>query len=214
MPADEPQAALIGRDILSAGGSAADAAIAMYFRDGGDAAFQASIGGGGMCVSFNAMTERSSSPGFPSAPVVAGSNPDADRPIAIPGNIRGFFALHGVYGRLRWSQLLAPAENLARFGVPVSRALSNDLMQVESALAREPQMRRIFSAEGGRRMVVEGDHAGAARLAGGPRQRANLGSGRPLLRTALRAVPAGRAGGGGSLSRGISPITSRSGASR
>jgi gamma-glutamyltranspeptidase/glutathione hydrolase len=117
---------------------------------------QASLGGGGMCVSFNAATNEAQALEFlarPSSRVESG----ADRPTAIPGNIRGFFALHGIYGRLRWSQLLAPAENLARFGVPVSRALSSDLAQVESALAREPRMRRIFSAEGGRRMVVEGD---------------------------------------------------------
>jgi gamma-glutamyltranspeptidase / glutathione hydrolase len=154
--ADEPQAALIGRDILSTGGSAADAAIAMYFAMAVTLPSQASLGGGGVCVTFNAVTNEAQALEFlarPSSPAQSG----ADRPTAVPGNIRGFFALHGIYGRLRWSQLLAPAENLARFGVPVSRALSNDLTQVESALAREPRMRRIFSAEGGRRMVAEGD---------------------------------------------------------
>jgi gamma-glutamyltranspeptidase/glutathione hydrolase len=154
--ADEPQAALIGREILAGGGSAADAAIATYFAMAVTLPSQASLAGGGMCVSFNAATNEAQALEFlarPSSSVQSG----ADRPTAVPGNIRGFFALHGVYGRLRWSQLLAPAENLARFGVPVSRALSADLMPVESALAREPRMRRIFSAEGGRRMVVEGD---------------------------------------------------------
>ncbi|MGE5442072.1 MAG: gamma-glutamyltransferase, partial [Bacteroidota bacterium] len=154
--ADEPQAALIGREILAAGGTAADAAIATYFAMAVTLPSQASLAGGGMCVSFNTATNEAQALEFlarPSSPAQSGG----DRPTAIPGNIRGFFALHGVYGRLRWSQLLAPAENLARFGVPVSRALSTDLTQVESALAREPRMRRIFSAEGGRRMVADGD---------------------------------------------------------
>ena len=154
--ADEPQAALVGRDILIAGGSAADAAIAMYFTMAVTLPSQASLGGGGTCVSFSYVTNEAQALDFLARPSTQASS-SVERPTAIPGNIRGFYALHGVYGRLRWSQLVAPAENLARFGVPVSRALSNDLAPLESALAREPQMRRLFSAEGGRRMVVEGD---------------------------------------------------------
>jgi gamma-glutamyltranspeptidase/glutathione hydrolase len=153
--ADEPQAALAGRDILMAGGSAADAATAMYFTMAVTLPTQASLGGGGTCVTFNSLTNEVQALDFLARPPAETSG--VERPTAIPGNIRGFYALHGVYGRLRWSQLIAPAENLARFGVPVSRALSNDLAPLESALAREPQMRRLFSAEGGRRMVVEGD---------------------------------------------------------
>jgi gamma-glutamyltranspeptidase / glutathione hydrolase len=154
--ADEPQAALVGRDILIAGGSAADAVIAMYFTTAVTLPSQASLGGGGMCISFNSVTNEAQALDFLARPPMQAAS-GVDRPIAIPGNVRGFYALHGVYGRLRWSQLLAPAENLARFGVQVSRALSNDLAPLETALAREPQMRRLFSAEGGRRMVVEGD---------------------------------------------------------
>jgi gamma-glutamyltranspeptidase/glutathione hydrolase len=154
--ADEPQAALVGRDILIAGGSAADAVIAMYFAAAVTLPSQASLGGGGMCISFNSVTNEAQALDFLAGPSTQ-TGAEGDRPTAIPGNVRGFYALHGVYGRLRWPQLLAPAENLARFGVQVSRALSNDLAPLETALAREPQMRRLFSAEGGRRMVVEGD---------------------------------------------------------
>ena len=154
--ADEPQAALVGRETLIAGGSAADAAVAMYFTMAVTLPSQASLGGGGVCVSFNYATNEVQALDFLARPSAEATS-KVDRPTAIPGNIRGFYALHGVYGRLRWSQLVAPAENLARFGVPVSRALSDDLAPLESALAREPQMRRLFSAEDGRRMVVEGD---------------------------------------------------------
>jgi gamma-glutamyltranspeptidase/glutathione hydrolase len=163
--ADEPQAALVGRDILIAGGSAADAATAMYFAMAVTLPTQASLGGGGMCISFNYMTNEVQALDFLARPTMQTAS-GVDRPIAIPGNIRGYYALHGVYGRLRWSQLLAPAENLARFGFPVSRALSNDLAPWESALAREPQMRALFSAEEGRRMVVEGDTLVQPDLAG------------------------------------------------
>lgn len=154
--ADEPQAALVGRDVLMAGGSAADAAVAMYFALSVTLPSQASLGGGGICLSYNRITNEAQALDF-LAPASAQAANAPGRPTAVPGNVRGFFALHGIYGRLRWSQLIAPAENLARFGVPVSRALSNDLAPLESALAREPEMRRLFSAEDGRRMVVEGD---------------------------------------------------------
>jgi gamma-glutamyltranspeptidase/glutathione hydrolase len=35
--------------------------------------------------------------------------------------------LHARYGRLRWEQVVAPGESIARFGAPMSRALARDL---------------------------------------------------------------------------------------
>lgn len=154
--ADEPQAALIGRDVLRQGGSAADAAVAMYFAMAVTLPSQASLGGGGVCISFNPATNEAQGLEF-LARAPSSSTGESDRPTAVPGNVRGMFALHGIYGRLRWAQLLAPAENLARFGVPVSRALAADLAQVEEALAAEPEVRQIFSAPDGTLMVREGD---------------------------------------------------------
>lgn len=154
--ADEPQAALVGRDVLRQGGSAADAAIAMYFTMAVTLPSQAALGGGGVCISYNPATNEAQSLEFLArAPSSAGSA--GDRPTAIPGNVRGMFALHGIYGRLRWAQLLAPAESLARFGFPVSRALAMDLSQVQDALAAEPEVSRIFAGPGGTLMVREGD---------------------------------------------------------
>jgi gamma-glutamyltranspeptidase/glutathione hydrolase len=154
--ADEPQAALVGRDVLLAGGTAADAATAMYFAMAVTLPSQASLGGGGVCLAFDPASKEPAALEF-LARSPARLRAKADRPTAVPGNIRGFFALQGRYGRLRWSQLLAPAENLARFGVRVSRALSHDVQQVQDALQVEPQTRRILSADGGPELVREGD---------------------------------------------------------
>ncbi len=154
--ADEPQAALIGRDILIAGGSAADAAVAMYFAMSVTLPSQASLGGGGVCLTYERSTKTASALTFP-AMAPAAVTPGADRPTAVPSNVRGFFALQALYGQLRWSQLLAPAETLARFGIPVSRALANDLAQVSDALLLEPEVRRIFASGPDGKLVGEGD---------------------------------------------------------
>ncbi len=153
---DEPQATLIGRDVLRQNGSAADAVIAMYFTMAVTLPSQAALGGGGVCVSYNPATNESQALEF-LARMPAAAGAAGERPTAVPGNVRGMFALHGIYGRLRWAQLLAPAENLARFGFPVSRALAADLGQVQAALAAEPQVRAIFAGPDGTTLVREGD---------------------------------------------------------
>ena len=131
--ADEPRAALIGRDVLSAGGSAADAATAVYFALAVTLPSSASLGGGGVCLVHDTPSARTEAIRF-LARRPADVPPGTARPSAVPGNPRGFFALHSKYGVLRWEQVVAPAEGLARFGTPVSRALARDLKQVGTAL--------------------------------------------------------------------------------
>ena len=152
--ADEPQAALIGRDVLAAGGSAADAATAMYFTMAVTLPSAASLGGGGVCVVFDPGQRKVQVLDFLARPPKT-VPPGADRPTAVPGNVRGFFALQARYGRERWAELLIPAETRARFGTPVSRALAGELAPVEGGLAADPGMRRVFAPTGS--FVGEGD---------------------------------------------------------
>jgi Gamma-glutamyltransferase len=154
--ADDPQAALIGRDIISAGGSAADAAVAMYFAMSVTLPGTAGLGGGGICLAFSPADKSVETLDFLARSPNA-VPPTADRPTAVPGNPRGFFALHARFGRIRWAELLAPAENLARFGTPVSRGLAHQLRPVGSALTKDPEFRRIFSRPDGSGIVDEGD---------------------------------------------------------
>ncbi len=162
--ADDPRAVVIGRDVLSAGGTAADAVTAMYFTAAVTLPSAASLGGGGVCLAFDPETGQVEAIDFLArAPV--GQPSDASRPAAVPGNVRGFFALHAGFGRLRWEQLLAPAENIARFGTRVSRALTRDLALVDRALMAAPEVRAIFAVPVGGssdtganlRLVREGD---------------------------------------------------------
>ena len=58
---------------------------------------------------------------------------------------RGLFALHARYGRQPFESLLAPAEQMARFGVPISRALVRDLAIVAGPLSADPNARAVFT---------------------------------------------------------------------
>jgi len=150
--ADEPRAVLVGRDVLSAGGNAADAAVAMYFTMAVTYPSAASLGGGGSCIVHDKGKKKTEVMEFPAvASTMAGAVPSA-----VPANPRGFFALHAKYGKLRFESLLAEPERMARQGVPVSRALASDLSRAVPVLGRDPVARSIFfRPDGG--VLREGD---------------------------------------------------------
>lgn len=154
--ADEPRAVLVARDVLSAGGTVADAAIALYFTLAVTQPSTASLGGGGVCVihTGDRKTAKTEVVDFLSPPSAMAAS--MATPTAVPGAVRGLFALHAKHGRLRWEQLLAEPERLARFGAPVSRAFAVDLAKAAPLLARDSEARRLFFRPDGR-VLAEGD---------------------------------------------------------
>lgn len=153
---DEPRAALVGRDILASGGTAADAAVAVYFTLAVTMPSAASIGGGGVCVIHDQENGEVIALDFLArAPASIPAN--ASRPSAIPGNPRGFFAMHARYGALRWQQLVSPGANFARFGTQVSRSLARDLTIASEALSADPEIISIFASAKTGKLVTEGE---------------------------------------------------------
>lgn len=135
--ADEPRAATIGRDVLSAGGTAVDAAVAVYFAMSVTRSSVAGLGSSGQCLVFNDESKRVDALDFTA-------------PIGVPAAPRAMFALHAKYGRLRWEQLVAPSETLARFGFPISRGFARDLAAAASAIEQSPDLARLYrQANGG-----------------------------------------------------------------
>ena len=146
--ADEPRAALVARNVLSSGGNAMDAAVALYFTSAVTYPATASLGAGGVCLVYDAEAEKVESLLFP-AVTPPSATADTRLKIAIPGAVRGMFALHARYGKLKWSQLLAPAEQVARLGHPMSRAMAKDLARVAAPLFNNPDIAAIFGREDG-----------------------------------------------------------------
>lgn len=163
---DEPKSVLTARDILLAGGSAADAAVAMYFTMSVTYPSSAGLGGGGVCVARTPPARGEKNPRVEVLEFLgaASSAPSQGTPIAVPANVRGMYALHARYGRLRWGQVIRPAERLARFGTPVSRAFARELAQGAARLA-DGAARRAFQGRGGT-LAREGDHIEQMDLAG------------------------------------------------
>lgn len=154
---DEPRAALVGREILSAGGTAADAAVAVSLALSVTLPSSAGLGGGGVCVVHDVKSKRTETLDFQAA-TPGRMLPTAVHPVAVPGFIRGIGALNAKYGRLQWAQLITPAEQLARFGNQVSRAFANDLRRAAPATLADPGMRKIFAAGKDGTAIKEGDY--------------------------------------------------------
>lgn len=146
---DEPRAVLVARDALVAGGNAVDAAVAYYFAASVTYPAAVSLGAGGVCVVYDVRTNGAEALEF-LAPVAA-ERVAGRRAVAVPALPRGLYALHSRHGRLRFGQLVAPAEAMARFGHRVSRALAFDIGVAGDALLAEPALAKAFDG------LAEGD---------------------------------------------------------
>lgn len=152
--ADEPRAVLVARDVLSANGTAADAAVALYFALSVTLPSSAGLGGGGICIVHDPK-EEGEAPETVALDFLPRAAP-AGR-VALPGNVRAMAALHARYGRMRWGQLVSAAENLASGGTPASRALARELATAGDLLLADPDVARIFTRSDGK-LIEEGDN--------------------------------------------------------
>jgi gamma-glutamyltranspeptidase / glutathione hydrolase len=141
--ADEPRAVTVARDVLAKGGTTADAAVALYFTLAVTLPSSAGLGSGGICLVHNVTQRHTEVLDFLPRPAAAGG-------VSVPASARGMAALHARYGRLRWQELLAEPESLARFGAPTSRALAREMATAGDKLALDPAVRAIFSRPDGK----------------------------------------------------------------
>ena len=149
--AQNKQSAAVGAQILAAGGSAVDAAIATGFSLAVTLPRAGNLGGGGfMLIHAAASGENIAIDYREIAPLLAtrdmylDENGDVDTTrsrfshlaAGVPGTVSGFYAAHSKLGRLPWKDLLQPAIEQARDGIVVSYDLAEFLRGRKTRLCR------------------------------------------------------------------------------
>jgi gamma-glutamyltranspeptidase / glutathione hydrolase len=157
--AADPRTAEIGRDILRAGGSAVDAAVAMAVSLTLVDPQSAGIGGGGFLVHWSAKDKSVATfDGRETAPAAARPDRFLDksgqplpffsavvggRSVGVPGLLRMLALAHRRYGKLPWPSLIAPTIALAEAGYAVTPRL-HMLLGQERFLARGAEARALY----------------------------------------------------------------------
>lgn len=140
---DEPLAVQAGASILAQGGSAADAATAMYFALSATYPVAAGLGGGGLCVVRDPASSRTQDIIFLSRDSANGGA------YGIPGNVRGFSVLQQSFGRLPWQRDVSPGEGYAATGFPISQALEARLRAAQNVIRLDANLAAEFLDETG-----------------------------------------------------------------
>ncbi|MDE2411444.1 MAG: gamma-glutamyltransferase [Sphingomonadales bacterium] len=146
--AADPRAADAGAQMLRAGGSAADAAIATMLALTVVEPQSSGIGGGGFFVESSRNGRVATIDGRETAPAAASDQwfvrdgkvmafPDAvpgATSVGVPGSIALAWKAHKAYGKLPWARLFGPAIKLARQGFIVTPRL-NAMLKGSAATA-------------------------------------------------------------------------------
>ena len=156
----QPLATQIALDILKAGGSAVDAAIAANAALGLMEPTGCGIGGDLFAIVWDADSEElvglnasGRAPAKMSIEYFRDNGIDSipsfgPLPVSVPGAVDGWFELHERFGRLPISELLAPAIHYAKNGFPVSQAIAHYFDVNERRIGHYPGFAETFMPRG------------------------------------------------------------------
>lgn len=169
--AADPRATAAGQEILRAGGSATDAAIAMVLALNVVEPQSSGIGGGGFIVHHGGKTgvldtidgrEKAPAAARPDRFLGPDGKPRSFREVwpggfsvGVPGTLRLAEAAHRKWGKLPWPRLFEPAVRLADQGFVVNARLAGALQQVAPVWKDFPAMRELYWRDGA--PLKEGD---------------------------------------------------------
>ncbi|WP_375455616.1 gamma-glutamyltransferase [uncultured Methylobacterium sp.] len=157
----EARATRIGVEVLKRGGNAVDAAVAVGFALAVTLPQAGNLGGGGfmlvhladrnetVAIDYRETAPRAAEAGMflrPDGQPDRAASTRTGKAVGVPGTVRGLAEAHRLYGsgRLALAELIAPAERLARAGIPVTGGLADSLPRAAGLLGRWPSSRAIF----------------------------------------------------------------------
>lgn len=156
--AAHPLAVEVGQKILEEGGNAVDAAIGVSFALDVVEPYASGIGGGGFMLVFPAEGEPRFIDYREKAPLA--SHPDMFADLspgeeiygglfaAVPGQLRGMEKAHEMFGSWDMADLMAPAIEMARDGIPVSAVFSSMLYDYFGRLTTCEELSEVYLHEG------------------------------------------------------------------
>jgi gamma-glutamyltranspeptidase/glutathione hydrolase len=170
--AQSATAAKVGAEVLAAGGTAVDAAVATALALAAVEPWNSGLGGIGFMVVQQAGAERAEVVDFgPVAPraldpaafpltgktrtelftwpqVVDDRNIHGPLAFVTPSAVRGYAVVLERFGRMPWRELLAPAIRLARSGLPVDWFTTVKVASAAADLRRYEESRRVWLPDG------------------------------------------------------------------
>ena len=165
-------AARVGAEVLAAGGTAVDAAVATAFALAAVEPWNSGLGGIGFMVVHQAVADRAEvvdfaplSPNgldpaafpltggmrtelFTWAQVVGDRNMHGPLSFMIPSAVRGYALALERFGRMPWRELVTPAVSLARAGLPVDWFTTVKVASAAADLRRYDESRRVWLPDG------------------------------------------------------------------
>ena len=148
----------VGLEALRSGGNAIDAAVATAFALAVTWPTAGNIGGGGFLIYHGADGETAAFDFREKAPLAATddmylddegniremSNHIGILAVGVPGTVAGLEMAHEKYGTLEWAELVEPAIQLARNGIPITWKLHDDFNSNRRLFVRYPSSMKIF----------------------------------------------------------------------
>lgn len=151
---NHPVATAAGLEVLRAGGTAADAAVAVSLTLGVVEPHMSGLGGDGFYHHWSAAQGRSETYAgtgqAPQAATVARYRAEGGIPnrgplsIQTPGKVAGLAALHAAHGRRPWRALFGPAIEAARDGFAATHALRHFIGENRRVIEADPTSRALW----------------------------------------------------------------------
>ena len=153
----------VGVQVLKDGGNAIDAAVATALAMAVTWPTAGNIGGGGFLVYHGADGAATAFDFREKAPLAAtktmyldeegnvrdNSNHEGILAVGVPGTVAGLVLAHERLGSMPWADLVAPAVELARDGIPVSWKLHDDFRNRMPRFEAYPSSKAVFAKPDG-----------------------------------------------------------------